>query len=136
MCMAPSMPGVPGSNYWQTSVAGMTQEESNLLPNWTTPGAAVDGVVDLALVKQQRDAAMEKWKTDNPERYKAGLRAQEQTASGQPQRTQNATNARQGAGGSGGGGASSANTLLTGAGASQGVDPSALDLSKNSLLGL
>ncbi|WP_175172415.1 hypothetical protein [Achromobacter pestifer] len=115
----------------------MTAEESNLLPNWTSPAAAVDGVVDLALLKQQRDAAMEKWKTDNPERYQQGLRAQERAASGQQTRTQAATNARQGAGGSGGGsGASSANTLLTGAGASQGVDPGALDLSKNTLLGL
>ncbi len=131
--------GAPNYNpgYWQTSVAGMNAQESRALPNWDSPGAAVDGVVDLALLKQQRDAAMEKWKTENPERYQEGLRAKERAASGQSQRTQAATSARSGAGGSGGGaGASSANTLLTGTGASQGVDPSALDLSKNTLLGL
>lgn len=135
MCMAPSTPNA-GGGYWQTAVPGMTPEESGALPTWTAAGAAVDGVVDMAATKQQRDAAMEKWKTENPERYQEGLRAQQRAASGQAPRTQAASNARQGAGGSGGGGASSANTLLTGAGSTQGVDPSALDLSKNTLLGL
>lgn len=75
---------------------------------------------------------MEKWKAENPKRYQEGLRAQRQT---EPQRSQAAQTARSGAGGSGGGGASSIDTLLT-SGTTQGVDPSALDLSKNTLLGL
>ncbi|WP_131798563.1 hypothetical protein [Achromobacter insolitus] len=115
----------------------MTAEEQNALPSLTPDLIAWGGISGVAQRSQERTAALDKWKAENPERYQEGLRAQEQAASGQPQRTQTASNARQGAGGSGGGaGASSANTLLTGAGATQGVDPAALDLSKNTLLGL
>jgi len=134
MCMTPSMPGA-GNPFWTSGAAGMTPEETNALPQLTAESIAWGGISDVANLSQQRKAAIEKWKTENPERYQEGLRAQEQAASGQPQRTQAATNARQGAGGSGGGGASSINTLLT-SGTTQGVDPSALDLSKNTLLGL
>lgn len=133
MCMAPSMPSQGG--YWQTPTPGMTPEEAGKLPELSLDLILSGGIGGIANAKQERDAALEKWKTENPERYQEGLRAQEQAASGQPQRTQNATNARQGAGGSGGGGASSLNTLLT-SGTTQGVVPGDLDLSKSTLLGL
>lgn len=132
MCMAPNMPNQGG--YWYTAVPGMTQNEVNSLPSLNNITVDADG--GLAELKRQRDAAMEKWKTDNPERYQQGLRDQEQAASGQQTRTQAAQTARRGAGGTAGGGsASSIDTLLT-SGTTQGVDPSALDLSKNTLLGL
>lgn len=137
MCMAPSMPGA-GNTFWTDGAPGMTAEETKALPKLTPDLIAWGGISSVAERSRERSAALEKWKADNPERYQEGLRAQEQAASGQPaqSRTQAASSARQGAGGSGGGaGASSANTLLTG-GATQGVDPSALDLSKNTLLGL
>lgn len=116
----------------------MTPEEANTLPSLSSELLAYGGIGGVMQTKQERDGAMEKWKADNPERYQEGLRAQERAAAGQQpaQRTQAATKARSGAGGPGGGGASSQNTLLTGAGASQGVDPGALDLSKNTLLGM
>lgn len=132
MCMAPSMPSGPG--YWQTPVPGMTPEEAKKLPELSLDLIFSGGIGGIANAKQERDVAMEKWKTENPERYQEGLRAQEQAASGQQPRTQTAQNARQGAGGAGGGNASSIDTLLTSG--TQGVDPSALDLSKNTLLGL
>ncbi|WP_143218624.1 hypothetical protein [Achromobacter xylosoxidans] len=115
----------------------MTPEEAKALPGLTPEAIAWGGISSVAGIGQERTAAMDKWKAENPERYQAGLRAQELAASGQPQRTQTATDARKGGGGSGGGaGSSSANTLLTGTGNTQGADPSALDLSKNTLLGL
>lgn len=133
MCMAPSMPGAPNS-FWSTGAPGMTPEEAKALPALTPEAIAWGGVGGVAQLGQDRTAAIERWKAENPERYQEGLRAQEQAASGQPQRTQAAQSARQGAGGSGGGGASSLNTLLTSG--TQGIDPAALDLSKNTLLGL
>ncbi len=135
MCMAPSMPGA-GNTFWTTGAAGMTPEEQQALPSLTPEAIAWGGISTVAQLGQERTAALDKWKAENPERYQEGLRAQEQAASGQPPKTQTATDARRGAGGSGGGGASSANTLLTGAGEARGVDPGALDLSKNTLLGL
>lgn len=131
MCMAPSMPGQGG--YWQTAVPGMTPEEAKSLPSLSLDNMFSAGIGGVAELKQQRDAAIDKWKSENPERYQAALQEQ----SGQPVVRQDAQNARRGAGGGGGGGAgaSSANTLLT-SGATQGVDPAALDLSKNTLLGL
>ena len=129
--------GAPNATpgYWQTSVAGMNAEESKALPSLSLEAISTGNISTIANLKQERDAAMEKWKAENPDRYQEGLRAQERAASGQSQRTQAATNARTGAGGSGGGGASSIDTLLTGTN-TQGVDPSALDLSKNTLLGM
>lgn len=135
MCMAPSMPGA-GNPFWSNGAPGMTPEEAKALPGLTPEAIAWGGISTVAQLGQERTAAMDKWKAENPERYQEGLRAQERAASGQPQRTQAATDARKGAGGSGGGGASSANTLLTGAGDTQGVDPAALDLSEKTLLGL
>lgn len=136
MCMAPSMPGT-GNTFWTTGAAGMTPEEQQALPSLTPEAITWGGISTVAQLSQDRKAALDKWKAENPERYQEGLREQERQASGQAPRTQAATDARRGAGGSGGGaGASSTNTLLTGRGESQGVDPSALDLSKSTLLGL
>lgn len=133
MCMAPSIP--TGPSYWQTATPGMTPEEAKQLPELSLDLLFSGGIGGIAATKQARDAAMEKWKTENPERYQEGLRAQEQAASGEQPRTQSAQSARQGAGGSGGGGASSIDTLLT-SGATQGVAAGDLDLSKSTLLGL
>lgn len=137
MCMAPGMPQAI-QNYWAIGAPGMTQDEINALPTYSggyDAAAEADGVTQSGMNAMQvlRDAAIEQWKADNPGRHQAALQEQ----SGQPVVRQDAQNARRGAGGGGGGGAgaSSANTLLT-SGATQGVDPVALDLSKNTLLGL
>ncbi|EGP43117.1 hypothetical protein [Achromobacter insuavis] len=114
----------------------MTQDEINALPTYSggyDAAAEADGTTQSGMNAMQvlRDAAIEQWKTDNPGRHQAALQEQ----SGQPAARQDAQNARRGAGGSGGGSASSIGTLLTG-GATQGVDAGALDLAKNTLLGM
>jgi len=126
-----------GRDYWKMGVAGMTQDEINALPTYSggyDADAEANGTRQAGMNAMQvlRDAAMEQWKADNPGRHQAALQEQ----SGQPVAPQAAQSARKGAGGSAGGSsASSIDTLLTG-GATQGVDPAALDLSKNTLLGL
>lgn len=135
MCVAPSMPSAGGNTFWSSGAPGMTPEETEALPGLTSELLAWGGIGGVAERGQERTAALEKWKADNPERYQEALRAQEQAASGEQPRTQSAQSARQGAGGSGGGGASSLNTLLT-SGTTQGVAAGDLDLSKSTLLGL
>lgn len=133
MCIAPGM----GRDYWKMGAAGMTQDEINALPTYSggyDADAEANGTRQAGMNAMQvlRDAAMEQWKADNPGRHQAALQEQ----SGQPVARQAAQSARKGAGGSAGGSsASSIDTLLTG-GTTQGVDPAALDLSKNTLLGL
>jgi len=134
--MAPGMPQAI-QNYWAIGAPGMTQDEINALPTYSggyDAAAEADGLTQSGMNAMQvlRDAAIEQWKTDNPGRYQAALQEQ----SGQPVARQDAQSARRGAGGTAGGGsASSIDTLLT-SGATQGVDPSSLDLAKSTLLGL
>ncbi len=130
--------GMPGmaQDYWKVGAAGMTQAEIDALPMYQggyDSAAEADGRTQAGMNALQvlRDAAIERWKTENPGRHQAALQEQ----SGQPAARQDTQNARRGAGGSGGGASSSIGTLLTG-GTTQGVDPSALDLGKNTLLGL
>lgn len=133
MCIALGM----GRDYWKMGAAGMTQEEIDALPTYREgydTDAEANGTRQAGMNALQpvRDAAIEQWKADNPGRHQAALQEQ----SGQPAARQAAQSARKGAGGSAGGSsASSIDTLLTG-GATQGIDPAALDLSKNTLLGL
>lgn len=135
MCMAPGMPQAI-QNYWAIGAPGMTQDEINALPTYSggyDAAAEADGLTQSGMNAMQvlRDAAIEQWKTDNPGRYQAALQEQ----SGQPVARQDAQSARRGAGGGGGGAASSIGTLLT-SGATQGVASGALDLAKNTLLGM
>lgn len=145
MC-TPSMPGAANQlDYWKVGAAGMTQDEIDALPTYTgayDADAEADGRTQAGMNALQpiRDAAIEKWKAENPERYQEALRKQRIAAGLEsepaPPAQQAARTARKGAGGGGGGsGPSSAGTLLT-TGAPVGIDPGSLDLSKATLLGL
>jgi len=133
MCTA-TAPGQTGPTYWTSGAAGMTAAEVNALPKLDaeTIYGAFGGSYKQR--REEREAAIEKWKTDNPDRYKQAMDAQRYGPNGAPKQAQRT--ATRGAGAeAGAGGASSANTLLTGD-PTQGVDPSQLDLAKQSLLGL
>lgn len=148
MC-TPSIPGaVAQPSYWKVGAAGMTQDEIDALPTYTggyDADAEADGTTQAGMnaLQSLRDAAIEKWKLENPERYQEGLRKQRIAAGLEsepaPPARQAGKSPRKGAGGGGGGGSgsgpSSAGTLLT-PGATDGVNPGDLDLSKNTLLGL
>ncbi|OZI58718.1 hypothetical protein [Bordetella genomosp. 1] len=133
MCTA-TAPGQAGPTYWTSGAPGMTAQEVGDLPKLdaeTIYGAFGGSVIQR---KQERETAIEKWKTDNPDRYNQALEQQKWGPNGPPKQGQRT--ATRGAGAeAGAGGASSANTLLTGD-PTQGVDPSQLDLAKQSLLGL
>lgn len=136
MC-TPSMPG-QGNAFWTTGAPGMTADEAGALPGLDPGTIAWGGIEGIAARRNERADAIEKWKAANPERYQQGLRDAE--ANGQNPAAapgqQAARAAQPGAGGGGGGGGSSSqNTLLT-SGATDGVNPNALDLSKTTLLGL
>lgn len=130
------MPG-QGNAFWTTGAPGMTAEEAGALPGLDPGTIAWGGIEGIAEQRNARAAAIEQWKSANPERYQQALREMEQgNQPAQEPARQAARAARDGAGsGGGGGGSSSQNTLLT-SGATEGVDPNALDLSKTTLLGL
>lgn len=131
MC-TPSLPQA-GPSYWQSGAPGMNPDEISALPQYDI-GDVGGSITAIAEKKRERDAAINTWIDKNPERYQEALRLEREGPKPEPGQ-QAARTARKGAGGGGGGGSSSAGTLLT-AGATTGVNPSDLDLSKNTLLGL